>query len=447
MTQVAVESPNTLERVVKIHIPKEGYLEKINQETKQVAKTAKINGFRPGVYTDAKFKAVSKMYGQQIKARVIDDLIRQSLGKAINDNSLNPAHTPNIEFENKIEDIDNEGLKIVANFEIIPEYNLVELDTISVEKPVAKIADADVSKKLEELRTQHGEKVVVDKASEMEDLVKVKIKAAEGDDNIDDAKEETTTLHLSKDNTFAPGLMEKLLGVKAGQDLEITLDFPADWPAKDVQGKKIRTKMHVLEILVNKPAELNEAFAEKIGVENKDVAKINDKVKQLLQEQFAWVENKITQKNVLNKITEANNPEVPKSLIKNEAERLHKLEHQKQHAANASHDCKQHNLDDYNDTAKSNVANGLILSAYVKKFNFKIDENELRKKLSFIFTGNNANKSMDEVFSTLPKEYKHWVKNIYDDFVFESSIKFVLDKLKVVEKDYSIDELINMDKD
>ena len=69
-----------------IEIPKEEINNASESRLRQVAKTAKIDGFRPGKIP---LTMIKKKYGNQVRAEIINDLIPKKYIQALQDEKLN----------------------------------------------------------------------------------------------------------------------------------------------------------------------------------------------------------------------------------------------------------------------------------------------------------------------------------------------------------------------
>ncbi|MBA59773.1 MAG: trigger factor, partial [Gammaproteobacteria bacterium] len=125
--EVTVEILEGLEIKVYVVVPFDRIEEKIREKLEQTAKTAKINGFRPGKVPISEIK---RRYGQGIRQEVSGEVIQSSFAEAVQKESLNPAGMP------KIDDVkmqENEDLEYTATIEVFPEIELNGLDDIEIE--------------------------------------------------------------------------------------------------------------------------------------------------------------------------------------------------------------------------------------------------------------------------------------------------------------------------
>ena len=129
--QVSVESTGGLERRMTVEVPEERVRDEVNNRLKRLAKTTKMDGFRPG---KVPLSVVKGRYGDQVRQEVIGEVMQSTFYEAVNQESLRPAGLPNIE-PTSIEE--GNDLAYTATFEVFPEIELPGMEGLEIEKPTA----------------------------------------------------------------------------------------------------------------------------------------------------------------------------------------------------------------------------------------------------------------------------------------------------------------------
>ena len=143
--QVSVESTGSLERRMNFSLPAEQLESGISGRLREIARSVRIKGFRPG---KVPAKVVQQRYGDQVKAEVLDGLVRQTFDSAVREHDLRVAGMPSI-------DRAGEGdLDFVATFEVVPDFGDVDVSKLTVIRHVAEVAEADIDQMVENLRLQ-----------------------------------------------------------------------------------------------------------------------------------------------------------------------------------------------------------------------------------------------------------------------------------------------------
>ena len=149
--QVSVETTQGLERRLTITVPAESVDSAVKARLQQLAKTQRINGFRPG---KVPVNVIKKRFGQAVRQEVSGDVMQQNFYQAIIQEKITPAGMPSFELTN---DKDGEDFVFVASFEVYPEVEVKGVEEIEIEKPTVEINDEDLANMMETLQKQHSE--------------------------------------------------------------------------------------------------------------------------------------------------------------------------------------------------------------------------------------------------------------------------------------------------
>ena len=147
--QVSVETTSELSRKMTVHVPEEKIQEHVRERLKSMAGNVKIDGFRPGKVPQS---LIQKRYGKGVREEVVTALIQSSFNEALREERLRPASGPLITPELTAE---GEGLKYVADFEIMPEFVLFPIKLMEVDRFASEVKDDDLDNVLLRLREQH----------------------------------------------------------------------------------------------------------------------------------------------------------------------------------------------------------------------------------------------------------------------------------------------------
>jgi trigger factor len=223
-----------LKRAYSITIPAADLAAKVDAEIKKIAPQVRMPGFRPG---KVPANLVKKMHGEALHAQVVNDTIRESVDKLMQDEGLRPAMQPQIGLgEDYAEGKDAE---ITVSLEVLPAIEAPSTDGLKLEKLIVPVTDEQIEEALAGIASQN---------KSYKDAAKTK-KAAEGDQLIidfvgkldgvefDGGKAEDAALVLGS-GTFIPGFEESLVGVKTGQEKTITVTFPEAYQAEHLAGKE-----------------------------------------------------------------------------------------------------------------------------------------------------------------------------------------------------------------
>src|SRR5687768_10821869 len=165
--QVSLTATGGLERRLEVAIPAAQIDGEVAQRLNKISRTARLKGFRPG---KAPITVIRQQYGEQVHGEVISDLMRASFSEAVAREKLSPAGGPRIEPIAMGPGVD---LKYAAVFEVLPEVRLQPIGELTIERPVASVADSDLDAMLETLRKQRPVFTEVSRAAAANDRVTV----------------------------------------------------------------------------------------------------------------------------------------------------------------------------------------------------------------------------------------------------------------------------------
>ena len=313
---VFVETTSGLGRRLTIEVPGDKIEQAVKKRFAEIAKTAKLDGFRPGKVPP---KVLEQRYGDTVRQEILNDQLQASFIDAVMKEKLKPAGRPAInikQFEA------GKPLIYEASFEVYPEIKLVELNDVPIEQFKAEVTDDDVAKSIERLREQHADWEEVDREAANNDQVVIDFTGSIDGKPLEHGEGKEVPLILGS-KSMIPGFEDGIVGMKAGEEREINVTFPKEYHHKASAGKKAVFKIKVHKISKSNLPELNDKFAEKVDVKNGGLAKLREDVAKKLKEDLTVALEGKNKNVVLDKLLELNKIEVPKVLIEEEMNILH----------------------------------------------------------------------------------------------------------------------------
>ena len=356
--QVSVEATSGLERQLTVTVPAERIDNDVNKQVAQQARTRRMDGFRPGKVPP---KVIKRMYGEAIRYDVLNRVVQESFFEAVQEQSLQPAGTPSIEFKN---DKEGEDFSFTATFEIYPEIELKDLSGVEIEKQSAEIKKADIAKMIETLQKQQaGWK---DTKGMAKDGFKVNLdfEGFVDGEAFEGGKAEGQDLVLGS-GQMIPGFEAGIEGHKKGEKFDIEVTFPEEYQAENLKGKQATFKIKLNSVEKPELPELNEEFFAKFGVEAADQAAFEEEVsKNMAREMNQALKNKL-KTQVFDALIAANEIDVPAALVEDEIKNLAQQAVQ-QFGGNAQIDPSTLPKELFEDQAKRRVLIGLLVQEVIK---------------------------------------------------------------------------------
>jgi len=364
--QVSVEATSGLERQLTVTVPAERIDNDVNKQVAQQARTRRMDGFRPGKVPP---KVIKRMYGEAIRYDVLNRVVQESFFEAVQEQSLQPAGTPSIEFKN---DKEGEDFSFTATFEIYPEIELKDLSGVEIEKQSAEIKKADIAKMIETLQKQQaGWK---DTKGMAKDGFKVNLdfEGFVDGEAFEGGKAEGQDLVLGS-GQMIPGFEAGIEGHKKGEEFDIEVTFPEEYQAENLKGKQATFKIKLNSVEKPELPELNEEFFAKFGVEAADQAAFEEEVsKNMAREMNQALKNKL-KTQVFDALIAANEIDVPSALVEDEIKNLAQQAVQ-QFGGNAQIDPSTLPKELFEDQAKRRVLIGLLVQEVIKANDLQPDD-------------------------------------------------------------------------
>lgn len=430
--QANIETIGSLERRLSIAVPMEGVNSQVLSRLKQVARTVKIHGFRPG---KVPMKIVEQQYGGKVRQEVLGDEIQKSFGNAIREQNLRVAGLPRIEV--KSTDDATDKFEYTATFEVYPEITVGDISAAIIEKPTVEIGDAEVDKTLDVLRKQRGVFEVAERPAKMGDQVNIDYRGTIDGEVFEGGSAEGAVMQLGE-GRLLPDFEKNIVGLSGGESTTFDMQFPEDYAGKEVAGKSARFEIKVNEVLGAKLPELDDEFAKQMGVEDGDQARMRADIRSNLEREVKRRADGRVKDLVMKALLDATNVELPKSLVDQESDRLIEQMKRDMKARGMSTDKAPVPREVFGEEAKRRVQLGLILSELVKSKGLAATPEQIKAVVR------EQAKSYDQ-----PDEVVRWyyesperLREIESIVLENNVVQWVTGQAKVTDKPTAFDELM-----
>jgi trigger factor len=426
-----LETLGTLERRLSMAVPTAEVESKVAERMKQLARNAKMPGFRPG---KVPMKVLEQQYGPQVRSEVLSDAVQKAFGDAVKEANLKVAGYPRIE---KKDEGDPAALSFSATFEVYPEVVLGDVAAREIERPQVTVDDAAIDRTLEILRKQRTTFHEVARAARDGDKVTVDFDGTIDDQPFQGGKAAGLAFVLGE-KRMLPEFEDAARGMSAGESKTFPLRFPDDYHGKDVAGKTASFTAKVSKVEEPKLPELDEAFAKSLGVADGDVAKMKSEVRANVEREVKKRIDARLKGQALQALQDSTPVEVPKALIGMEAQRL--LEGAAGDLRARGLKPEQMPLDPaaFEEAAKRRVALGLIMAELARAKNLNPKPAEVRALIEQEAQTYESPAEVVKWFYMQPQRLSEM-----EGLALEGNVvNWVLSNAKVVDKAVSFDELM-----
>ena len=309
--KVTVENKKNLEKNLKVLIDKSIISKELEQRFEQIRKDVVLKGFRPGkVPTDI----IKKQFGKAVYGEVIDKILKESSAKALEEKKVRPALQPKIDLKSFGEGKD---LEYTINITEFPEVKLDSLDKIKYDDYEIKIDDTETNKRIKELAKNQKNFVEVDpaKVANEGDLISFDYKAKVEGNDFEGNEGKNTQIEIGKD-LFIKGFDKQLLKSKKGDEINVEVNLPENFPKKELIGKKGIFKCKINSVKKPKEVEVNDQFAKTLGA--KDLNNLKSIISKQINEEFKNSLNMISKSQILKGLEKIKVGDLPQVLIDEE---------------------------------------------------------------------------------------------------------------------------------
>jgi trigger factor len=323
LMKVEVETQPHSVATLRIELPPSEVQKEWDAMANNYARHARIPGYRPGKAPKA---VIEKKFRKEIQDELTKKLVSKSYHEAIAEKQLRVVSLTNLE---DVEFGDDHSMRFRATVITAPEFELPDYKSIPVELPPAEVTDAEVDAALEKLRDQAADFAdVTDRPLAMEDFA-----VLDFDGSIDGlpiseiVPEASKNLHGGKKfwlrvpaDNFLPKFGEQIVGMSTGETRSVQVEFPAEFPVKELAGKKADYAVTLNEIKQKVLPEVDDAFAAKL-LPGKDLHELRHTLEHNLEHEKEHEIDRAKESQIIKFLQENITFDLPPPLLKNETRR------------------------------------------------------------------------------------------------------------------------------
>jgi trigger factor len=350
---------------------------KVNEKLTEAQPEVEMKGFRKGKVPMALMK---KQFGEKVMGEAMQETVDGAMQEHFEKTGDRPALQPEVKMTNE-DWKPGDDIEVAMSYETLPEIPDVDLAGIKLEKMVVKADKKDVDEALENLAGQ---------AQNFEDRKKGS-KAKDGDQVVidflgkvdgeafDGGAAEDYPLVLGS-NSFIPGFEAQLVGAKAGDDVEVKVDFPAEYQAENLAGKAAVFECKIKEVKEPKPAKLDDELAKQFGAE--DLKALTAQVEERLEAEFGGAARAVMKRKLLDQLDKKVKFELPPSLLEAEANQIaHQLWHEDNPDVQGHDHPEIEATKEHKTLAERRVRLGLLLAELGRKKEIEVTDAEMQQAI------------------------------------------------------------------
>ena len=322
-----VETENEgLKRAFMLTIPAEDIDARVDQEVKRIAPQVRMPGFRPGKVPP---NLIRKMHGESLQQDALNSAVQAGVQQLLQEQKLRPAMQPQVALEDDY--APGKDAQVTVRLEALPEVPSPKIDDLKLERLTVELDESGIEEQLARLAGQNKSWADAKKghAAATGDLVVMDFAGSVGGKPFDGGTGTDMQIELGSGGLI-PGFEEQLVGAKVGDEREIKVAFPDDYPAENLKGKDATFAVTVKGVKIAGESKVDDDFAKSIGLQDLE------QLRGLLREQQSQELNGLTRthmkRRLLDQLASRHSFDVPETMVDAEFENImQQLRHEASH--------------------------------------------------------------------------------------------------------------------
>jgi len=429
--QVSVESTGSLERRMTFQVPAERLESDVGGRLREIARTARIKGFRPG---KVPAKVIQQRFGDQVRAEVLDRLLRQEFDQAVRENELRIAGNP------RIEPSEGDDLAYVATFEVVPDFGEIDVSTLSVTRHTAEVTEEDIDRMIENLRQQRRSWSAVTRPAEQGDALDIETWSQAGDERLPAEGAEKGTVVIGS-GAMLPALEEALVGMSEGEEKTVEVEFPADWRAPQLAGRKVQAHLKVERVSEEILPEVDAAFIKSFGVKKGELEQFRSEIRTNLERELKGaLMNRLRREVGEQLVATWSHVELRPRLVENEARAMARnaLE-QARNQGRKVPDLPENAHEQFMEPARRRVLMGLLVGEVARRNSLVLDPKRLNETLRLIASTYEEPDQVIELYRNDPQ----LMSGLQNRVMEEQVIDWIAERAQHTDKQLTFQEAVS----
>jgi len=406
---------------------------KVNAKLKESQPEIEMKGFRKGKVPMALLK---KQFGPRVLGEAMQDAVDGAMNEHFEASGDRPALQPDVKMDAGEEWKEGDDVVVTMSYEALPEIAETDLSGVKLEKLVVKASDAEVDDALANLAKTAQNFVEKDGAAEDGDQVVIDFLGKVDGEPFEGGAAEDYPLALGS-GSFIPGFEEQLVGVKAGEEKNVEVNFPEEYGAENLAGKAAVFECKIKEVRAPADAEIDDELAKKFGVE--DLATLKGQIAERLESEYAGAARAVMKRGLLDQLDGIVSFDLPPSLVEAEAKQIaHQLWHEENPDVHGHDHPEIEVTDEHNTLAVRRVRLGLLLADIGQKQELQVSDAEFTQA---VMTQARQYPGQERQFFEFVQQNPQMRQQIQAPLFEDKVVDWIAEQADVTEKEISKEEL------
>jgi trigger factor len=447
--QVTKTVSEGLKREFQVTVPAADLETRVVGRLAELKDRVQLRGFRPGKVPVTHLR---KVYGRSVMAETVETVIRELNAQIVQERGLRLAGEPKVVIPNEETEVDRvisgqADLAYVLSFEVLPAITLADFSSVTLERLVANVEDAEIDRalnqiaeqnrpyaaKAEDAKAEQGDRVVIDFVGKIDGVA---FPGGTGND---------VPVTIGS-NQFIPGFEEQLVGIGVGEARQVKATFPANYPTEALAGKDAEFDVTAKTIEAPVTVTIDDEFAKSLGLES--LEKLKDAVKDRIARDYTAASRQKIKRQLLDQLDALHKFAPPPTLVDDEFNSIWatiESDLKRQNRTFADEDTTEEKArEEYRAIAERRVRLGLLLAEIGEKNAIKVTDEEISRAI--VERARQVPGREQEVWDYYRKNPQA-MAGIRAPIYEEKVIDFLLELAKVTDKSVSKEELFKDDEE
>ena len=423
--RASAEEISPIKKKISIEIPEDRVTQEVDSFYKELGRTAKIKGFRPGKVPR---NILERYFKDYVKTEVVRKLIEESYPEALSETHLEPVSPPVVDPG---EFAEGKPFQYSAVIEVKPEVKLEGYTGLKIEGKKEEVKDEEVEERLKALQNLHSNLKTISEVRTIQagDYVILNYEATLNGKALEGGKAIDFTVEVGS-GQFIPAFEEKLIGLKLEEEREIEVTFPQDYGYQKWAGKTISFHVKIKEIKEKILPPLDDEFAKDLG-DYSSLGELKAKLTEDIKKEKELTLDRQLRDQVVDQLLEANPFEVPESLVEEQAKALvsdTKLKLATQGVVLKNLGVSEEKLqEDYKTMAQKQVRTFLILEKIAGQEGIAVTDQEAEDRLK------EMSERMHQKFDVVKQYYEKngLLPEVKAGIIRDKALSFLLEKANI----------------
>ncbi len=367
-------------RVYDVVVPAQELQQQLNAKIAEVQPRMRINGFRPGKVPASHIR---KLYGPSMMQDIINETVQRSTKESLD--KVRAASEPSLDLKSDINKVveGTSDLAFELTLEIMPDFEPVELKTVSITRPTTPVSDQQVADALDELAKAHRGYEDKDGAAADGDAVLVDFVGRIDGEAFDGGSAQDAQVAIGS-KQFIPGFEEQLIGAKAGDERTIKVNFPDDYPVEKLKGKPAEFETKVKTVREPKKGAPDDAWAAELGFDS--LPALKDALKQRIETEHNQQSRAKAKRALFDKLDKAHSFDLPPRMVEAEFNQIWRQVEADRTAGRLDPSDEGKSDDElkaeYRAIAERRVRLGLLLAEIGRRHKLEVSDQEVAQEIS-----------------------------------------------------------------